>query len=345
MSVTVTQVLDMIKRPQFAKTMEEAIVKKSAFYRSGIISKDPEIAKRVMGRGEGDWLVNLPFYKSLTETASDAEPIVEGQDATPGKIEMGNDIANITRRIKAFGVTDLAREVTGDDPLTEIANQLADYWLLQDSKKMFATLKGVFAATSMADLVLDLTGGGTLDGESTKLTTTTILDAAQLLGDAKGGLTGVAMNSLAETYLTRLDNANKYYKPSEQNNLASYNGKTLIVDDQCPCTTYDTAGSGAKRCTRAEIYLFGLGAIAEAPAFISVPNEPDRNALGSSTNIVSRHGGIMHIRGVKWNGTATNAANTALETGTNWVRVWNKKNIRVVKLIANIAEIDKPAEG
>ena len=61
--------------------------------------------------------------------------------------------------------------------------------------------------------------------------------------------------------------------------------------------------------------------------------------------LVSRIANICHLRGYKWNITETNPPNDTAGGGSGpkglsdaaaWSRVWNKKEIRCVKLIAKL---------
>jgi len=47
---------------------------------------------------------------------------------------------------------------------------------------------------------------------------------------------------------------------------------------------------------------------------------------------VNRRRFVLHPRGVKWVGSpaGSSATNAELATGTNWVRVYEPKNVRIV---------------
>ena len=114
--------------------------------------------------------------------------------------------------------------------------------------------------------------------------------------------------------------------------LPSYNGRALVMDDNL---AYN-AETGV-----AEIYLFGRGAVALCDCKSKTPFETERNALtnGGEEYIVSRHANIAHVRGFKW--TAASCAgvtptNAELETVGNWSKVYDAKDIRVVKLITKL---------
>jgi hypothetical protein len=66
--------------------------------------------------------------------------------------------------------------------------------------------------------------------------------------------------------------------------------------------------------------------------------EIDRNALASDTFFVNRKRFILHPRGVRWIGTPAGASptNAEIAIGTNWVKVYLDKNIRVVAVRHNV---------
>lgn len=328
--MAITKLSDVVNNASmaaFTPFFTKAYHDNSTFLRSGIAASDPVIAARCAAAGFGGKTINMPFWGDL-DGADNVS--TDTGDITIDKISSGQDVAVITRRDKAFGITDLAVDLAGDDPMGWIASRLGAYWARRDQVKVLSTLKGIFTASTGAgkDLIYDISG---LSGTSAVLGRDTLLWAAQLLGDKKANLTAIAMNSAAETLLTTIDAQSSLYKPSEQGNLASYNGKALIVDDNLG---YDSSTKVA------EIYLFGAGAVAMNDVPSKNPFEAGRDPLrnGGEDFVVSRHAGIAHVRGFKWGGTPAGATptNSELETAANWTKVYNVKDIRVVKVIAKL---------
>jgi hypothetical protein len=63
-----------------------------------------------------------------------------------------------------------------------------------------------------------------------------------------------------------------------------------------------------------------------------------RVPLDSDTLLINRRRYILHPRGVKFTSVACAAdspTNAELETQTNWVRVWEAKNVRIVCITHN----------
>lgn len=351
-----TKIADLISQQAFTDAVVKESLKLSKFYQCGIISADPLIQKAADDSRTGGWTINMPYYDAIDKNVEEAEPIAEGQALTIHKMTMGQDVAIATRRGVALGWTDLARSLAGGnkDPAEVAKMQIGKLWMIEAQKKLIATLNGVFAnnvTANNSDLYLDLTEGKTSDADTSKLNALTFFDAAQMLGDRKTNLSGLAMNSKVGTFLSKLDAARDgsgYQRPSANTwNLATYDQKALIEDDDIDVGTYEVEHKDEHQvvtkktvCTYADIYLFGYGAVGSASVKVQEPLEPFRETLKSQGGFVTRMGNLMHVRGIKFNGTPGNLTNTQLATGTNWSRVWDRKDIRVVKVRANLSVVE-----
>lgn len=320
-----TKISDIVFNTAFAKYFMRALTERSSLIKSGIAVIDAKIAEICRDAGFGGKTINLPYWNAIAgedEVLSDSAPL------TVNPITAGQDVAAILRRGKAWGVNDLAAEIAGDDPIKNVADRLVDYWSRRKQATLFHVLKGIFAdnvANDGSDLVLDISQE---TGDDALLSSNTLLFAAQLLGDAKENLTAIAMHSQAETVLNIAGNL---FKPAETPAmLPTYNGRKVVMDDNC---AYNPVTGVA------EIFLFGAGAVAHNDVPVQVPFETDREKLQGTDIIISRNAHIAHIRGIKWEGTAAGASptNAELQTGGNWDRVWDRKDVRVVKLIAKLA--------
>lgn len=327
--MTMTEVQDLIQIPMFADYVRQQMIERSVLVKSGIAAPDPVIAARCAAGVSGK-TVTLPFFNSL-DNADDEEVLVEDTALTPDKIDASQDVAVICRRGKAFACSDLAADLSGQDPLAAVAAQIADFRNKMDQKRLVAVLNGVFgrnAASDSSSLVLDLSAN--------TMGKTDLLLGAQKLGDRKLELTAVAMNSAVGTYLAGLDTNASLYRPSQgAATLPTYNGRTVVEDDTIP---YD-ASTGV-----ATVYLFGRGAVALNEVPEKVPYETDREKLKGNDILITRHAGICHLRGYAWTGTSSGAAvkdggptNAQLAVAANWNRVYDAKQIRCVKMLVKIA--------
>ena len=305
---------DVIKPVVFADYVIEKTIERNAFIQSGVMTLDPQLSMDVNGGGD---MVNVPFFKNLSgddEVAGD-----DGVALTPTTISADTDVAVKVMRGKAFDSTDLASELSGTDPLGAIVNKVADYWNGRQQVALFSTLNGVFATALATSHVLDvsaLTGGGEL------ISSTNVLNAKQLLGDASGDLAVIAMHSAKYTEL-QIKDLIQYVKDSNNNVMfTTYLGYRVVVDDGLA----PVAGNYPT-------YLMASGAIAYADVIRKVPVETDRDSLAGVDVLVNRKGWVQHIRGVKWTDTTGRPTNALLADGTKWSKVYDDKNIRIVKLI------------
>lgn len=306
-----TKIADVITPAVFAPYVINATTEKSALWQSGIISTMEESAQLAQ---RGGTAVNMPYWNDLD---GEAEVLSDSTALSVGKITAGSDVAVLHARGKAWSANDLATSLSGDDPSKAIADLAAAYWDRQMQKMLLSTLGGVFAATSMADNVLDIS---TKTGAAANFSGEAMIDAAYKLGDEVGRLTAVAMHSATAAVLAK-QGLIETIRDSEGNVLyQTYQEKRVIVDDGLPV-------EAGKYTT----YLFGEGAIGYGEVAPEHAVEIAREALASDDVLINRRHFVLHPRGVKWAGTTGLAPNNAgLATGTNWERVYDPKKIRVV---------------
>src|SRR5262245_32677815 len=195
-----TAVADVIIPTEFEKYAIERTAELSRFGDSGIVEHDPAFDEIAM---QGGREVKMPFWKDLTATRqllSDSAPL------TVNKITSDQDIARLHNDAQVWSVNHLAKVVSGDDPLQAIVNLVAAYWARIDEGLVISGLKGVFGAATMAGNLLAIHSesvAGT--SNTTRLTGSTFIDACAKLGDAASRLTAVAMHSVTEAALKKLD--------------------------------------------------------------------------------------------------------------------------------------------
>lgn len=313
------KIADVIVPEVFAPYVINESVEKSALFQSGLVTQDDRIEVETRKGGE---TVNLPFWN---DAGGDAEELSDQKALTPGGITAGQDVAVVQALGKAFSVNDLAASLAGDDPAGAIASRVGAFWTRNMQKRVVSALTGITAAASMSDNLLDISG---LAAGAAVIDKVSFADACFKLGDQFGELTAVAMHSLTYAKLYK-DDLIETVRPSDGAPFPTYQGKRVIVDDGLP-----VPAAGVYLT-----FLFGMGAFAYAEGMPKVPAETDRDSLGGSDVLISRRHLILHPRGVKWTGAAvisTGDANgghptrTDLATGTNWVRVYDPKQIRIV---------------
>ena len=150
--MAITKLADVIVPEVFNQYVIQRAAELSAIRSSGIAALVPGLVVP-----QGGYTVNMPYWNDLT---GDDEVLSEGVDLTPGKIAAMKDVAVILARGRAWGVNDLAVAFSGanPDPMRAIGDLVAGYWARKEQAVLLAILKGVFAAVSMSDHLLDISG-------------------------------------------------------------------------------------------------------------------------------------------------------------------------------------------
>jgi hypothetical protein len=310
----------MVVPELFNQYVTERTATVSRFRQSGIVTNMSEI----VGDQMGGTTVNMPFFQDLS---GDDEVVDDTTNLTINAITTSQDISAKLYRAKVFGSTDLAADLGGSDPIQAIVNLFGEYWNRMEQKTLIKILTGAMGCATMSGNVSDISGGSTT---AANFDPEAFIDAVSLLGDRQDDLAGVAVHGDTYSLMKKLDLID-FVKPSEGDKLIpTYMGHYLLVDDGLPKT-----GSGAD--TIYTTYLFGNGAIGFAERPPKVPVETGRDPLthGGQDYVVHRRQVVLHPRGIKWKGVPSGATPTDAElaTTTNWERVWENKNVKIVSFI------------
>jgi len=322
MSVTKTIISDVIVPAVFNPYVIERTAELSAFYQSGIIARNPELDRLASSGGK---LINMPFWEDLD---GDDEVLSDTTALTVDKITAKQDVAALLTRGKAWSVNDLAKALSGDDPMAAIGDLVAEYWARRFQAILISTLDGVFGndATKMNTNQHDISSA---TDDAAVIDAKTAVDAIYKLGDNADKLTGFAMHSATVAKLTK-DDLIETIPPSEgKPAVRTFLGKPVVVDDSLPNDNgvYTT-------------YIFGAGAFGWGEGGAPVPVETARDALAGDDILIHRRHFILHPRGVAFqnkqlgaDGGGTNAtpSNDNLADYRNWLRVYESKNVRIVQ--------------
>lgn len=313
-----TKIADVIVPEVFNPYVMNRTAELSALVQAGIVAHDPVFDALAASGGK---LLNMPFWNDLDgddEVLSDTTPL------TPASITAGQDVAALLARGKAWKANDLAKALSGSDPMKAIGDQVAAYWARVEQKVLLSTLGGVFGTgTDMDGNIHDISGESVKDFNAE-----TFIDASYKLGDAESKLTAIAVHSATYASL-RKQNLIEFVLDSQNAQIPTYMGKRVIVDDGMPVD----AGKYTS-------YIFGAGAIAKGNGTAPVPTETDRDSLQGDDILINRQHFIFHPRGVAFqNATVTGPtpSNAELATAGNWKREYDNKNIRIVKFVHELA--------
>jgi hypothetical protein len=327
-----TRLADIVVPEVWNPYIIERTAELSALWQSGVVQNVAELDGFA---SDGGNIIEMPFWQDLGQ--DDEVVSATGAELTVGNITAERDAAVVLARGRGFGVNELAAALTGSDPAAAIMDLLAAWWARRFQAALIASLQGVFdslGGESPAVNVLDIHDES---GSAATANADTLLDAQQLLGDAKSRLTAIAMHSKTENALVK-QGVIEFIQPQTVGpRIPMYQDKVVIVDDGLPVE--DVSGVGDVYDT----YLFGPGAFgfADGTGRSQVTGiETDRDAARGEDRIFTRRHFVLHPRGVRWNtastggGPANDAASPVpgLSDGDNWLRVYEPKNIRMVLL-------------
>ena len=333
-----TAIADIIVPSLFEEYVIERTAELSAFGASGIVESDPFFDELAAGGGN---VVDMPFWQDVNparQILSDSAPL------TVNKIGASKDIARIQMDGNAWSVNFLAKVLSGDDPMGALVELVGEYWSRVDQSMIISSLKGMFASATLAGNKLSIASESAAGvSSSTQLNGATFVDATVKLGDRGDRLTAVAMHSATEAAVRKLDLIDFLPDSEGKAQVRTFQGRRVIVDDKLPTRAGTTDG------TVYTTYLFGSGAFARGVAPLASEElmgghgsegvEWARSALDSDTNFINRRRYLLHPRGVKFNSASvagTSPTNAELETASNWTRVFESKNVRVVAVEHNI---------
>lgn len=330
MSNAYTQLADIIEPTSFFKYLVELTVENAWFFQSGIVTPDQAIANKMKAGGN---LVHLPFWNDL-----DGDDTITSDDPTSaietGKVDAAEQIATILRRAKSFSATDLAGDVAGDDPMRVVAARIAPFWIRRYQQALLNTLAGVFAnATFKAAAVNDISVAKAGATAANCLSSEAIIDACATMGDMADEIKAMACHSGVYTILQKANLIDFVEDSDAKVRIPFYQGKRMLVSDVMP---YDSVNEVAS------VYFFAPGCLGYGETMPKVPVATDRDELaadgGGVEYFVSRRNFIMHPYGFKWVGTPAGASptNAELAVGTNWTKVWDRKNIPLAGLKFNL---------
>jgi hypothetical protein len=327
---------DVIIPEIFTPYVIEQTTQRDAFLASGVVQPMAEL-----NATEGGDLINIPHWKA--NLSGDFEVLTDSTSLTPGKITADKQVGVILHRGRAFEARDLAALAAGADPMAAIAEKVASYIANQRQKDLLSCLSGVFGTlgTNASAPFVDLTIDGLSGDTPVVLSPRHIAEARSLLGDQGDKLATVCMHS--KVYYDLVERrAIDYVSTGEARGTTTtqsggsiaaaygedvtvpfYMGLRVIVSDDV-----QTEGSGSS--TEYATYFFTQGAIASGEQ-MGMQTETDRDILAKSDAMSIDLHYCYHPVGAKWAVTTTNPTRAQLETITNWTKVYETKNIGIVR--------------
>ena len=333
-----TRLSDIIDVKVFRDLPQVDGPEKTAFFDAGIVTRNGLLDEIASGPGK---IVELPFWNDLDGSVevnySTDNP---ASSATPQKINQGSQIARKAFVNQGWQAADLASELAmGGTAMEAIRARTDRYFARQWQRRLVAACNGLLAdnvAANSSDMVVNVaaeaTGSQTAD---TRFNRDAFTEAAFTMGDAKSGLTAIAVHSAVHKQMVKNDDI--VYIPDSQGQLTipTYMGLRVIVDDGMTVTAGTTSGF------KYTSVLFGAGAFGYGVGSPEVPVEVDRGAAagdgGGIETLWVRNTWLLHPFGFQQTGTPAGVSftNTELQAATSWARVLDRKLIPMAFLVTN----------
>lgn len=296
--------------------------------KSGAIISRPELATAMADQVGGNYLTT-PLKGLIGGTPLN----YDGQtNITATSTKTFSHSRVVVGRAKAWTEKDFSYDITGGvDFMENVAQQVSEYWDEQDQAMLVNILNGVFGMsdTAGAEFVSehthDVSAVTNTEGVLGYMDATTLNTAIQkAAGDHKGKFSLALMHSKVATDLEN-QNLLTYIKYNDANgiqrdtNLATLNGRLVIVDDDMPVIA-GTGGASDKYVT----YVFGQGAIEYTNCGAKVPYEMARDPYtnGGQDTLISRQRKCWAPYGISFTGinslTSLSPNDTELADGDNW---------------------------
>lgn len=322
----------------FSEFMSENPTWNDAIIASGVLAQDNTIMDLI---GEKGNVATIPFYTPIDEQDSQALNNDGETDNTPAEITGKKQTCMLIQRMKAWKSKDFTKELTGADPMTHVANSVADFYKQVRTRDLMTTVDAVLSLSGMKNHITDLslTGEGTV-GDVNKIDDTTLIFAQQkALGDSADKMGLLVLNSYiyAKYKAMGLVDYNKYTIANaveREVNLPTIGGFIPLVTDKF---TVDTTGTNPVYKT----YMLGTGSVLtcdktnyENPYYTDY--DPETSA--GIEKLYTKQGYVLHPNGFSINANKIakeSPTNAELGDKANWSLAFNQKNIRMGVIKSN----------
>lgn len=292
-------------------------VKQNALLKSGVLRTRSDLKNLLVDQVGGNY-INVPIVGRI---GGDVLNYDGATDITATGLGTFLQSMIVFGRAKAWKEYDFTQDITGKNFMEEIASQVSNYWDDVDQADLLAVLAGIFGVTDgnfSGDHTLDITSA-----TNKEVGPTTLNDAVQKAAGANKNIFTLAI--MHSQVATNLENQQllQYWKQTDANgiqkptNLASWNGRTVLIDDDVPV---DTSGSDPVYTT----YILGQNAIDFCDCGVKVPNETKRDELtaGGIDMLITRQRHLLAPVGFSYvDKSKVSPMASDLATAANWALV------------------------
>jgi hypothetical protein len=323
-----TTISNLFVPPVWLETIEETSATIPSLASSGLVVSAPQLD--VAASGPGTQVV-VPTFKDISD--QDEANQVESTGPAIDNITTGQMIAPTMNRVKAWGSSSFASQLSGADPVGQITRQIALNRLKRQQKVILALLRGAFnglgvsgAAAALSAVRMDRfleTGNSATATEL--ISTSSFIRAVSLMGELRDGLMNGAVycHPAIRAALEIIDAAS--FKSGVESDLPfkveTYRGIPIY-------TSNALSRAGTTNGTVYETYILANGIIGRGSKAQSQTVGDMASFLlkeDEHTNDITlydRTRSIMHLNGMRWTGTPANVnqgpTNAELGVSTNW---------------------------
>lgn len=308
----------------FSAFVQEAIPKKNNILSQG--GTRVEVNAQVSQSGQ---YFSIPQQDNLYGLLGNSTAITASStQVTPTELSSFEEkglVAHIGAGIKD---ADLTKFLSGKDGVRLVYSQIAPYMMIEAQRYLASTITGVFDTALATSHTYDATtlGDGTLTYDAIAVGT------QEKLGEAFEDLDAIIMHSKMYSDLRRkgltdyVDAASFGENVLYRGQIPTFDGKRIVVNDTI-CEATDN--------------VYPVFVIGGQPFYIGYQSqlriETDRQAdYGGGTDRAFFYMDFVpHVFGVSFSGSVTNPTTTTYETGGNWTKVGENKNIKIVKINVN----------
>lgn len=294
-------------------------VKQNALLNSGVLRTRADLKSLLVDQVGGNY-INVPIVGRI---GGDVQNYDGATDIVASGIGTFLQSMIVFGRAKAWQEKDFTQDITGKDFMEEIAAQVATYWDDVDEVDLISVLKGIFGVEDdgfSTSHVLDITGA--VQAADRVVGPATLNNAVQKAAGANKNAFSLAI--MHSQVATNLENQQllEFWKETDANgiqrqlNLASWNGRTVLIDDDL----VDLSGSDPVY----ETYILGRGAIDFCDCGAKVPNETKRDELtyGGVDMLITRQRHLLAPVGFSYTNTSkVSPMASDLATASNWALV------------------------
>lgn len=326
----------------FGKYVERLpAVKRNELIKSRVLRGNTAI-REALGSQTGAAFAVIPMTGRIGGEAQNYDGIT---DILPENLTTYEQGVVVVGKSKAWKEFDFSSDITGGkDFMDEVAAQVAEYWDEVDGDTLLSILKGIFSMTGAKNLefinahTLDITSktGEDKDGNPFNTAGAATLNTAiqKAAGDNKSKFTLAIMHSSVATSLENLKLLS-YLKYTDERGIsrdlamATWNGRTVLIDDQMPVEEVAESASGVgDGYQKYTTYVFGDGAFSFEDIGAKVPYEMfrDPKTNGGQDILYSRQRKVFAPYGISYTKkvqSSLSPTNAELENGQNWELVHN----------------------